>query len=74
MIAKGLTIEQALEQIGMVVEGIGACEAAMELANRHGVDMPITREAHAVLFEGKRPQDAARDLMTRDPRPEPELS
>jgi len=69
-IALGLTVEQAQREIGMVVEGVRTCASASALAQRHGVEMPITREVYSVLYEGKRPKEAARDLMLRDPKPE----
>jgi len=71
-IARGMTLDQAQEDIGMVVEGIRTCAGALHLAERHGVEMPITREVHAMLFEGKDPRQAVRDLMEREPKPEAE--
>ena len=40
------------------------------LAERHGVDMPITRAVAGILFEGLRPEEAIRRLMQREPKPE----
>ena len=69
-IAQGETLEQILAGMDQVAEGVRTTRSACELAERHGVDMPITREVHAVLFEAKKPLDALRDLMQRAPRPE----
>ena len=54
----------------MVAEGVKTAKSAWQLAQRHGVDVPITREVHAILYEGKPPKQAVRDLMTREAKPE----
>ena len=50
---------------GMVAEGVLTTSAAIGLANRMGVEMPITEQMHAILQQGKSPQQAIRDLMAR---------
>jgi glycerol-3-phosphate dehydrogenase (NAD(P)+) len=50
---------------GMVAEGVLTTNAAIGLAKRHGVEMPITEQMYAILHDGKAPQDAIRELMTR---------
>ncbi|MGH9564390.1 MAG: NAD(P)H-dependent glycerol-3-phosphate dehydrogenase [Candidatus Angelobacter sp.] len=50
---------------GMVAEGVLTTQAALGLAKKHGVEMPITEQVHAILQEGKSPHDAIRDLMAR---------
>jgi glycerol-3-phosphate dehydrogenase (NAD(P)+) len=50
---------------GMVAEGVLTTNAAVDLARRMGVQMPITQEIHQILHEGKAPKDAMHDLMTR---------
>ncbi len=50
---------------GSVAEGVFTTRAAVGLAERHGVEMPITQEMHAILHQGKAPRDAIQDLMTR---------
>jgi len=69
-IARGETLEQILAGMCQVAEGIRTTRSACELATRYGVEMPITRQVHAVLFEGKDPRAAVRELMLRAPRPE----
>jgi glycerol-3-phosphate dehydrogenase (NAD(P)+) len=69
-IARGATLEGAIAEIAMAVEGVNATRVAARLALRYGVDMPITREVHAVLFEGKPISEAMTDLMSRDPAEE----
>jgi len=50
---------------GMVAEGVLTTNAAVGLARRMGVEMPITEQMHAILHDGKSPQEAIRDLMSR---------
>jgi glycerol-3-phosphate dehydrogenase (NAD(P)+) len=69
-IARGATLEGAIAEIAMAVEGVNATRVAARLALRYDVDMPITREVHAVLFEGKPISVAMTDLMSRDPAEE----
>lgn len=65
LLSRGLGLEEVLQRMGMVVEGIKTTQAARELAGRYQVEMPITQELHAVLFEGKPPRKAVEDLMAR---------
>jgi glycerol-3-phosphate dehydrogenase (NAD(P)+) len=53
-----------------VAEGVPTTRAVLQLARRHGVEMPITESVHAVLFEGRDVIQALSDLMSRDPKPE----
>ncbi len=64
-VGRGDTVAQAVASSQMVVEGVNATRAALLLADRHGVDMPIAREIHAILFDGKSVRAALTDLMTR---------
>jgi glycerol-3-phosphate dehydrogenase (NAD(P)+) len=50
---------------GMVAEGVLTTDAALGLASRHGIEMPITEQMHAILHEEKSPKDAIRELMSR---------
>jgi glycerol-3-phosphate dehydrogenase (NAD(P)+) len=50
---------------GMVAEGVFTTTAALELARKRGVEMPISQQMHAILHEGKNPREAIADLMTR---------
>lgn len=50
---------------GMVAEGVLTTNAAIGLAKRYGVEMPITEQMYAILHDGKSPHDAIRELMTR---------
>lgn len=70
LIAKGKSLGEALSIIGQVAEGVKTTKCAYELAGIHKVDVPITEQVYAVLFEGKDARAAASDLMVRTPRPE----
>jgi glycerol-3-phosphate dehydrogenase (NAD(P)+) len=69
-IASGLSIEQAMNEIGMVVEGVSTCEAANAIAKREGVDMPITNKVYEILFHGKSSEGGITELMTRPAKSE----
>ena len=64
-LAAGKTSDQAQAEIGQVVEGVLAARAVLEVARRHGVEMPIIEQIHDVLYEGKPPRDAVYALMKR---------
>ena len=65
LIGKGETPEQAMKEVGAVVEGYYATASAMELAKKVGVEMPITEATYAVLYKGVSVQQMQRSLMTR---------
>ena len=65
LIGQGKTPQEAVKEVGMVVEGINALPAAMELASRYQVEMPITEGIHRIVFEGCAPADIIRQLMSR---------
>ena len=73
LIGSGVPPKEALAQIGMTVEGYTSTKAAYEMSQRMGVEMPITREIYKVLYEGKSPKEAIRDLMDRPKRHESEV-
>lgn len=64
-IGQGEPLEDVLQAMGMVVEGVRTTKAAYQLALERNVSMPITRELYQVLFEDKSPKDAVDDLMGR---------
>jgi len=70
MLGKGLTPEQALSKMIMVVEGIRTTKSANALARKYRIEMPITEQVYAALFRGKKAKDAGRDLMMREAKPE----
>ena len=70
LIGKGMSMQEAMDEVKMVVEGVYSAKAAARLAEKYQVSMPIVEEVNAVLFEGKSPAEAVDDLMMRDPRSE----
>ncbi|MBU3126268.1 MULTISPECIES: NAD(P)H-dependent glycerol-3-phosphate dehydrogenase [Clostridium] len=70
LIGKGVPMEKACEEIGMVVEGIKATRAFYELKEKAQVSMPITDVLYKVLFEGKDPKDGVHELMSRNKKDE----
>ena len=65
LLGKGLSLEETLKEIGMVVEGINALCAAKELAERYNVSMPIVETVYSVIYEGMNPADALSVLFNR---------
>ena len=66
LIGRGYSMQEAMDEVKMVVEGVYSAKAAKALSLKHGVDMPIVNEVNAVLFEGKDPKTAVDSLMLRD--------
>lgn len=66
LIGKGYTMEEAMQEVKMVVEGVYSAKAAMALAEKYGVQLPIIEQVNAVLFHGKPADEAVKDLMLRD--------
>ena len=64
-LGRGRQLDDVLAGMTMVAEGVGTCRAACQLAARHSVDLPIAGEMHEILYAGKDPQQAIRDLMSR---------
>lgn len=70
LIGQGKTVDEAINEVHMVVEGIVNCRAAYELSLKYKVDMPIVTEAYNVLYNSKNPKDAVMDLMIRNKKEE----
>ncbi len=70
LIGQGYTMQQAMDEVKMVVEGVYSSKAAIALAKKYGVDMPIIEEVNKVLFEDKPAKEAVNDLMLRDKKME----
>ncbi len=68
LIGQGRTLEEALSEVQMVVEGVNTARAAKRLAEKYEISMPIISAVNEVLFEGKNAGDAVRELMSRDKR------
>ncbi len=70
LIGQGYTMQQAMDEVKMVVEGVYSAKAAIGLARRYNVDMPLIEEVNCVLFEDKPAKEAVKDLMLRDKKTE----
>lgn len=70
LIGKGMSAEDAVKEVRMVVEGIRSAKAVHALAKRYGVEMPISREAYRVLYEGEDVKECLPRLMGRDAKAE----
>lgn len=66
LIGKGYSYEEAMKEVHMVVEGVYSAKAAMGLAAKYGVQIPIIEQVNEVLFHGKHADEAVKDLMLRD--------
>lgn len=69
-IGGGKTLEETLGGMHNVAEGVKTTQAVYELGQKRGIELPITEQVHAVLFSGKSPAEAVRELMTRPLRDE----
>jgi glycerol-3-phosphate dehydrogenase (NAD(P)+) len=72
-LGRGDTLETIMQRTEQVAEGVWNCANARELARTLNIDVPITEEVYAIVHKGKDPRAAVTDLLTRDPRPEPDL-
>ncbi|MCT2537395.1 NAD(P)H-dependent glycerol-3-phosphate dehydrogenase [Aquibacillus koreensis] len=72
LLGKGNDLDEVLEQMGMVVEGVRTTRAAYQFAENKNIDMPITTGLYRILFEGAKPKDVVDQLMTRMRRHEME--
>ncbi|MBQ3797384.1 MAG: NAD(P)H-dependent glycerol-3-phosphate dehydrogenase [Butyrivibrio sp.] len=66
LIGQGKSMQEAMDEVNMVVEGVYSAKAALELAKKYEVEMPIVETVNEILFENKAPSDAINDLMLRD--------
>ncbi len=69
-LGKGEALQNILDDMRGVAEGVKTVQAVRDLAQAAAVEMPISDEVHALLWEGRAPAEAVRNLMLRQPRPE----
>jgi glycerol-3-phosphate dehydrogenase (NAD(P)+) len=72
LLGKGYSLEEALKEIGMVVESVYTIKAAYDLSKKLNVEMPITEELYKVLYENENPLSSLKRLMTREMKSEVE--
>ncbi len=70
LIGQGYSMEEAMAEVKMIVEGVYSAKAALALSKKYGIEMPIVEQVNKVLFEGKRADEAVRELMLRGPKEE----
>ena len=66
LIGQGYTMEQAMDEVRMVVEGVYSAKAAIGLAKKYNIQLPIIEEVNAILFDGQPADEAVKNLMLRD--------
>ena len=69
-LGKGMTLQETIAVTRQTAEGVKSCESVLDLARRHGVDMPITETVVGIVHEGKSPVVAVKELMSRSAKPE----
>lgn len=70
LMGKGYTMREAMDEVQMVVEGVYSAKAALTLAQKYQVEMPIVEQVNKVLFENKNAEEAVKELMIRDKKME----
>ncbi len=70
LIGQGKSMQEAMDEVKMVVEGVFSAKAALALSEQYEVDMPIVKGVNEILFEGKAVGDGIRELMMRERRRE----
>ena len=66
LIGKGYSMDEAMKEVKMVVEGVYSAKAAQKLSEKYNISMPIVEQVNKILFEGKSASDAVNELMVRD--------
>ena len=69
-IGRGLTVEQAVAEVGKTVEGMNAAREVLMRAKQAGIEMPIVEQVYKILFEGNDPRRAVQALLCREQKPE----
>ena len=70
LIGQGMSMQEAMDEVHMVVEGVYSAKAGLKLAEKYHVEMPIVKAVNEILFESKAASDAVMDLMQRMPKNE----
>ncbi|HLU71003.1 MAG TPA: NAD(P)H-dependent glycerol-3-phosphate dehydrogenase, partial [Nonomuraea sp.] len=69
-LGRGMTLDETVAATRQTAEGVKSCESVLELARKHGVEMPITEVVVGVVHDGMSPTEAGMLLMSRSPKPE----
>ncbi|MDD4802353.1 MAG: NAD(P)H-dependent glycerol-3-phosphate dehydrogenase [Syntrophomonas sp.] len=70
LIGQGLSLEETLQKVGMVVEGVHTCRVVHKIASDMGIEMPITQACYQVLYENREPREMVLTLMKRQKKHE----
>lgn len=70
LIGQGYTMQEAMDEVKMVVEGVYSAKAAVALSEKYGISMPIISQVNQVLFHGQSAKDAVMELMCREKKSE----
>ena len=65
LLGQGKTYKEAMDEVGMIVEGVHSAKAALCLARKYNIEMPIVEEVNKILFENKNAKESLKDLMNR---------
>ncbi|MFE3144195.1 NAD(P)H-dependent glycerol-3-phosphate dehydrogenase [Streptomyces scopuliridis] len=69
-LGRGMTLQETIAVTKQTAEGVKSCESVLDLARRHGVDMPLTETVVDIVHNGKPPLVALKELMSRSAKPE----
>lgn len=69
-LGRGMTLQETIAVTRQTAEGVKSCESVLDLARRHGVEMPITETVVGIVHDGKPPHVALKELMSRSAKPE----
>jgi glycerol-3-phosphate dehydrogenase (NAD(P)+) len=69
-IGKGRKLQDVLDEMVMVAEGVKTTRSAFQLSQKYGIEMPLTEQVHKILFENQNPKEAMYELMLRNPKEE----
>lgn len=70
LIGQGKTMQEAMDEVKMVVEGVFSAKAALSLARKYNLEIPIIEQVNRILFENKSADEAVKELMMRDKKVE----
>lgn len=70
LLGQGMTMQEAMHEVNMVVEGVYSTKAAYKLGQKYGVDLPIINQVYSVLFENKNAAESVKELMLRNTKTE----
>ena len=72
-LGSGLTVDETIAVTKQTCEGVKSCQSILDLAHRHGVEMPITEQVVQVVHHGTKPMEMLSAFMSRSPKPETRL-